>query len=439
MTEVIMPKMGDAMEEGVLLEWLKKDGDKVKSGETLGTIQTDKATLELESPGSGTLSGLLVKGGETIPVGQPIAAILKEGEKLPSAWGSNGTAPAKETAPSSNGEKEAEVPESSPAEAPSDASTKPHTDEANAETSRVVASPLARKIAAERGIDLSAVKGTGPGGRITEKDVTQAPKPVSPQAPKPGSPQAPKPVSPSAEDSQFQLNRLRQITAQRTAQSKQQVPHFYVTVEVDVEKILAFRQQFEDEESGKVSVNDFVVKACALALQQMPQVNATYQGESLLQFGAVNIGLAVALDDGLTLPVLHNVQSLSLREISVKAKELVGKARENKLHPDELSGSTFSISNMGMLDVDDFSAIINQPNAAILAVSTARKKLVVMDEEIETPLDVDLEDPDVTIVQVRHRMNVTGSFDHRVVDGAVGAKFMNLVRDYLENPTRLLG
>ncbi|MFY9234875.1 MAG: dihydrolipoamide acetyltransferase family protein [Fimbriimonadaceae bacterium] len=432
MTEVIMPKMGDAMEEGVLLEWLKNDGDKVKSGEPIGTIQTDKATLELESPGSGTLTGLLVKGGETIPVGQPIAAILKEGEKLPSAWGSNG-APKKGAAPSSNGEKETAVTQSSAAEA----TPKADAGETSVEGSRVIASPLARKIAAEKGIDLSTVKGTGPGGRITEKDVTPAPE--SPQAPKPASPQAPKPVSASAEDSQFQLNRLRQITAQRTAQSKQQVPHFYVTVEVDVEKILALRQQFEEEESGKVSVNDFVVKACALSLQQMPQVNATYQGESLLQFGAVNIGLAVALDDGLTLPVLHSVQSLSLREISVMAKELAGKARDNKLHPDELSGSTFSISNMGMLDVDDFSAIINQPNAAILAVSTARKKLVVMDEEIETPLEVDLEDPDVTIVQVRHRMNITGSFDHRVVDGAVGAKFMNLVRDYLENPTRLLG
>jgi pyruvate dehydrogenase E2 component (dihydrolipoamide acetyltransferase) len=192
---------------------------------------------------------------------------------------------------------------------------------------------------------------------------------------------------------------------------------------VDVEKILAMREQFEEEESGKVSINDFVVKACVLALQQMPNVNAVYQGQSVVQYGAVHIGIAVAIEDGLTVPVIKNAHTMSLRQLSARAKELAGKARENKLHPDELSGSTFSISNMGMLDVDNFIAIINQPNAAILAVSTARKRVVPTEDDQ---------------IEIRSRMNISCSFDHRVVDGAVGAKFINVVKDYLENPTRLL-
>jgi pyruvate dehydrogenase E2 component (dihydrolipoamide acetyltransferase) len=192
---------------------------------------------------------------------------------------------------------------------------------------------------------------------------------------------------------------------------------------VDVEKILAMREQFEEEESGKVSINDFVVKACVLALQQMSNVNAVYQGQSVVQYGAVHIGIAVAIEDGLTVPVIKNAHTMSLRQLSARAKELAGKARENKLHPDELSGSTFSISNMGMLDVDNFIAIINQPNAAILAVSTARKKVVPTEDDQ---------------IEIRSRMNISCSFDHRVVDGAVGAKFINVVKDYLENPTRLL-
>ena len=292
-------------------------------------------------------------------------------------------------------------------------------------------SPLARKIAEELGVNLSTLVGTGPGGRITEKDVRSAPTSApatAPAAPAVAGPSAPPPAAPTlnapkAEDSIIQLNRVRQVTAKRTTESKQQVPHFYVTVEVDVEKIAAIRGMFEKDGAGKVSINDFVVKACSLALQEMPEVNATYQGANLLQHGAVNIGMAVAIPDGLTVPVIKNANLLSLRQISAKSKDLAKKARESKLSMDELTGSTFSISNMGMLDVDNFIAIVNQPNAAIVAIASVRKKVVVNDEgEIE----------------VRQRMNITGSFDHRVVDGAVGAKFTNLIRAYLENPSRLL-
>ncbi len=416
MTEVIMPKMGDGMEEGTLVEWTKKEGDAVKSGEVIGTIQTDKATLELEAPASGTLAGLLLKGGETVPVGQAIGVVLKQGEKLPEGW-SSGTASAPAAKPEADsGEKaeaDNEVPSSQPEE-PVQAAQNGRAEEPASSDGRVKASPLARKIASEKGIDLAGVAGSGPGGRIVERDVREARTATSTSGPQ---------VAPSAETKQVSLTKLRQITAQRTTESKQQVPHFYVTVEVDVEKILSLREMFEEEESGKVSVNDFVVKACTRALQEMPLVNSTFEGKTVKQFGEVHIGIAAAVDDGLTVPVLKNAHTLSLREISVRTKDLVRKARENKLGLDELQGSTFSITNMGMLNVDNFYGIINVPNAAILAVSTAQKKVVVNDQDE---------------LEVRTRMNISASFDHRVVDGAVGAQFINLVRDYLQNPSRLL-
>ena len=413
-----MPKMGDGMEEGTLLEWLKKDGDTVKSGEVIGNIQTDKATLELESPGSGVLTGILLEAGGTVPVGKPIAIILKAGETLPAGWGSgaavasSAAAPAPSTEPAvvSNGKVSEEIAPAAPA-APA-APVK--TDE------RIKASPLARKIAAEKGIDLSQVSGSGPGGRIVEKDVrafTPAAAPVTAVA-------APSVTVPVGEDKLIQLPRLRQITAKRTQQSKQEVPHFYVTVEVDVEKILALRAMFEEEESGKVSINDFVVKASARALRDMPEINAVFNtNNTVTQFAGIHVGIAVAIADGLTVPVIKNADQLSLRQLSVRAKELAKKAKENKLNMDELSGSTFSISNMGMLDVDNFLAIVNQPNSAILAIASVRKK-VVANENDE--------------IEIRSRMNITCSFDHRTVDGAVGAKFINVVKSYLENPTRLI-
>jgi pyruvate dehydrogenase E2 component (dihydrolipoamide acetyltransferase) len=411
MTEVIMPKMGDGMEEGTLLEWLKKQGDAVKSGEVIGTIQTDKAIVELEAPAAGTLDGFLIAAGDTVPVGARIAAILKEGEKLLDDWrtGSGKSAPTADVLP-------AEVAEVAVPGIEADVA-----DELAAPV-RVKASPLARRIAAESGIDLAAVSGSGPGGRIVERDVREAkPKSAAPTMAE----VVPAAPAPSGEDLVVNLPRLRQITAKRTTDSKLQVPHFYVTVEVDVERLMALRAQFETEESGKVSVNDFVIKACALSLRDMPEVNAVFSNATTItQLANVHIGMAVAVPDGLTVPVIKNADQLSLRQISSKARELAGKARENKLGLDELTGSTFSISNMGMLNVDNFLAIINQPNGGILAIASARKKVVVSDEDE---------------LEIRWRMNITGSFDHRVLDGAAGAKFVNQVRGYLENPTRLLG
>lgn len=422
MTEVIMPKMGDGMEEGTLLEWLKKDGESVKSGEIIGTIQTDKATLELESPGSGVLTGFLIKEGDTVPVGKAIAAIVKDGESLPSGWSSgNGKIEASQSearAPEPAAHDRA--PDPSPTE-PIAATPAPSPLPASGEGEhRVKASPLAKKIAAEKGIDLNTVQGSGPGGRIVEKDLLGAPSASQPRPVAPSS--APLPVT--AADTTVKLNKIRQITAQKTQHSKQTVPHFYVTVEVIIDKLQVLRQMFEEEGSGKASVNDFVIKACGLALREMPIVNSSFQdATTLLQHGAIHIGMAVALEDGLTLPVIHNADQLGIREIGAKSKELAFKARDNKLSMDELSGATFSISNMGMLNVENFGAIIVEPNAAIVAVGTAKKKLRINDDDE---------------AEIKTVMKITGSFDHRVVDGAVGARFMNLIREYLENPTRLL-
>lgn len=404
MTNVIMPKMGDGMEEGTLLNWLKKDGDTVKSGEIIGNIQTDKATLELEAPAKGVLTGFLIQEGDTVPVGQPIAAILRDGESLPENWGSGSVAEAPKV--------EAEADPSANNQPPAGEVTL--TNSANSD-SRVKASPVARKLAEEKGIDLTSIVGSGPGGRIVKADVESA---------KTG--QSSSTISmlqPTKNDEKVKLNRLRGIIADRTSHSFQHVPHIFLTVEVDLEKIETLRDAFKAEDAGKVSINDFVIRASVLALQEMPVVNSSFQGDHLLQYGSINVGIAAAIDDGLVVPVIHQAQNFSLRQISAASKDLVSKARDNKLKPEEMQGSTFSISNMGMLDIDNFTAIINEPNAAILAVSSARKKVVVSEDDE---------------VEIRLRMNMTCSFDHRVVDGAIGAQFINRIKFFLENPMHLM-
>jgi pyruvate dehydrogenase E2 component (dihydrolipoamide acetyltransferase) len=444
MTEVIMPKMGDAMEEGTLLEWLVDDGAKVKSGDVIGNIETDKATVELTAPTSGTLSGIIVKEGDTVPVGEPIAAILKEGESLPAGWG-NGAA--KGDAPKQNSEekppKETPQKEEQGAEAkpkaeeqraedeqkkedktkpsPEPAPEKPAQEQLKKEGGRVFASPLARKMAADAGIAIDSIKGTGPNGRIVERDVEQASK----SGAKPR--QAPAPQTATLQDRVVDLTTLQRITAERTAHAKANVPHYYVTVEVDAEALESVREHMNAESpDSKLSVNDFIVKACAMALAEQPHINASFENGKRHEHGAINIGIAAAVPNGLTLPVLKNCESKTLRALAEETRVLVERARQNKLSPDELSGSSFAISNMGMFDVSVFSAIINEPNGAIIAVGTAKRMPVVVDGD------------DGEEIQVRSRMNVTGAFDHRIIDGAVGAKFMGILRAYLEAPTRLL-
>lgn len=420
MTEVFMPKYGDGMEEGRLVEWHKKEGDSVEVGDILCSVETDKAVQEMEADAAGTLAGVIVGEGESVPVGATLAAILGKGEKLPENWGKGKEKdPKPEKVESENGATEVDESKADGKQEKVEEKVEEKVGAAaksgeKASSGRVKASPLAKKIAEELGVDLEAVDGSGPGGRIVEKDVRSAADPGGTETAARGKARA---------DKKVELGRLRRITADRTLAAKQEVPHFYVTVEVDVEALMDLREWMKEQDGPKVSVNDFVMKATAQALLEHPNVNATFRKDHVLQYGAVHMGMAVAVSDGLLVAVIKDADRKSVREIGEEARTLAKKAVDGKLDIEEMQGSTFTISNMGMLNVDSFTAIINTPNAGILAIGTASKKVVVnSNDELE----------------IRWRMNITGSFDHRVVDGSVGADFINSVRSYLENPAKLL-
>lgn len=409
MHTIIMPKMGDAMEEGTLVRWLKQEGEAVREGEPIAEIATDKATIEIEAPGSGILKGIRVAEGVVVPINTPLAYIVGEGESLPEA----------ETAPKSASSPQTEAP---PTPQPTPAKAETPTP---ADNDRPKASPLARKIAQEYGIDLRRIKGSGPQGRIVERDVlayldslktepTPTPAPIPTVAPSP---------TPAMTGRIEPLSRLRQITAQRTTEAKQTIPHFYLTMEIDMEEALALRAKLNQaDETLKVSVNDLVVKACALALEKSPIVNASFQNNQLVYPEGIHIGLAIAVDEGLLVGVVRSCEQKSLRRIAQESQSLIHKAREGKLMPDEMTGNTFTISNLGMFGIEEFSAIINPPASAILAVGAVKKVPVVAE--------------DGSIV-ARARMRVTLSCDHRVLDGATGARFLQELKRVLENPLLL--
>ncbi len=407
MQTIIMPKMGDAMEEGTLVRWLKREGEPVKEGEPIAEIATDKATVEVEAPASGILRGIRVQEGATVPINTPLAYILGEGETLPEEGRGDGKA-TETVQPAATPTPVVSTPAPSVAPAPAE--------------ERIKASPLARKIAQEHGIDLRLVRGTGPQGRIVERDVlaylesTRAPAPAPMAVPSP----APAPIAARTEP----LNRLRQITAQRTTSAKQTIPHFYLTMEIDMEEALALRAKLNSlDESLRLSVNDLIVKACAVALEKHPLVNASYHDGQIVYPDGIHIGIAVAVEEGLLVAVIRNCEGKSLAHIAQEARTLVGKAREGKLLPDEMTGNTFTVSNLGMFDIDEFSAIINPPASAILAVGAVKKLPVVMEDGS---------------IQPRARMKVTLSCDHRVLDGASGARFLQELKRVLENPLLLL-
>lgn len=419
MHTIIMPKMGDAMEEGTLVRWLKQEGDSVREGEPIAEIATDKATIEIEAPGAGVLRGIRVQEGAVVPVNTPLAYILQEGESLPSQTDGKPTQAATTAAPAPTPEPPAgAAPTPTPAPTPA---TAPSDGEA-----RLLASPLARKIAAEHGIDLSQVRGTGPKGRIVERDVLafiESQKAAAPVvAPTPAV--APTPVAAASEERVESLNRLRQITAQRTTEAHQTIPHFYLTMEIDMENALALRQQLNQmDDTLRVSVNDLIVKACAVALEKHPVINARYHEGQLVHPNGIHIGVAVATEQGLLVAVLKHCEGKSLRRIAQESQTLIQKARDGKLLPDEMTGNTFTISNLGMFGIEQFTAIINPPASAILAVGATKRVPVVNDDGSITP---------------RARMKVTMSCDHRVIDGAVGAQFLQTLKQVLENPLLML-
>jgi pyruvate dehydrogenase E2 component (dihydrolipoamide acetyltransferase) len=416
-----MPKLSDTMTEGTVVRWIKKEGDEVEIGDIIAEIETDKATMEMEAFDEGILSQISIQEGGRAPVGSVIAILLEDGE---------GDAPAA-SAQASVAAAPAETPTLAPA-APAPAAAPPAptplANGAQPGVARIKASPLAKKIAEAEGVDLSNVTGTGPGGRIVRADVVSAPAPVVTPAPTAAPTPAPVSISPvmSGEDQTIQLSGIRKIIAERLLTSKTTIPHFYLHLEVDAAPLMELRKQInaqaEATHGNKYSVNDFVVKALINASVAVPEVNASFNGDHIVQFAHVGISVAIAVDDGLVTPVVKNAEQKSLLAISKEIKEMAGRARENKLKPNEFDGGTVTISNLGAWGIESFDAIVNPPQAAILSVGGIIEKPVVKDGAIVAGL----------------RMNLGVSCDHRVVDGAVGAKFISEIKRLLENPALML-
>jgi pyruvate dehydrogenase E2 component (dihydrolipoamide acetyltransferase) len=422
MPEITMPKLSDTMTEGTLLRWCKKKGDKIEVGDILAEVETDKATMEMEAFEEGTLADIYVEEGGKVLVGAAIGVILAEGEKL-------GDKP--KAAPPSSPTPESSTPQARPTVS----SGRPLTPRARAVASRsassapevrVKASPLARKIAAERGVRLDQVKGTGPGGRVIAFDVENAPVGgASAPAPSGGSsPIAailPTPIA-GMPETKIPLSGMRRVIAERLLASKTQIPHFYLSIEINAAPMMAFRREYMDAKGTKITFNDIALAAVARAAMEKPKVNAAFAPDGIVQYGSVNLSVAIAVEDGLVTPVIRDAQNLTLEQISASVRDLAGRARDKKLKPEEYTGGTITVSNLGAYGIEQFFAIVNPPQAAILAIGAIVKKPVVNGDEIE----------------IGSRMTITISGDHRVVDGAVAAEYMGALKKLLEAPALLL-
>jgi pyruvate dehydrogenase E2 component (dihydrolipoamide acetyltransferase) len=433
MKTVEMPKMGDTMEEGKILRWLKHEGDTVKKGESLAEVETDKVNIEIEAFASGVLRKILVPEGESAPIGAQIALIGSADEPLPASAGDEDAATAT---------REATKASSAPAPAGGSATTRPEPTApavaaAPAPTGgqgRIFISPIARHIAQEHQLDYSQIRGTGPNGRIIKMDVEAAlaqqaaPAAAMPAAPAPAPAFEPVPAAIEGEEVvEIPLTSMRRTIAKRLSQSMQTAPHFYVTSVIDTGKLAELRRQINEYAASepqpvKVSFNDLIIKAVARALVHMPQVNVSFAEDRLIQKKQVNVGMAVALETGLIVPVIKHADQRSVLDIAREARRLAEAARAGKLRPDDLSGGTFTVSNLGMYDVESFTAVINPPESAILAVGSITPTPVVENGQ----------------VVVRDRMKVTLSSDHRAIDGAIAARFLQEVKRLLEEPFGLL-
>jgi pyruvate dehydrogenase E2 component (dihydrolipoamide acetyltransferase) len=446
MPEIQMPKLSDTMTEGTLVAWKKKKGDQVSAGEVLAEIETDKATMEWESPEDGTLTEIYVQEGGKVNVGDKIAFVRGQGEEAPkqeapeqkkkseAAEEKKPQAETEKPAPAEAAKKETAPPQqhgvgATVSAAGTETTQQKPRGEQKPEEARVKASPVARRIAAELGVDLSTVKGTGPDGRIAETDVRAAAKTVtagaSGGATKPQA-QAPIAVKPG-ESARIQLSGMRKIIAQRLVESLGPVPHFYLTIDINAGPLMEAREELksagEGADAAKITVNDFVLKAAVMAAAKVPRVNASFDNDAIVQYADVDLGVAVAIEDGLLTPVIRAAQDKSLREISALAKDLAHRARNKRMKPEEFQGGTFTVSNLGGMGIDSFSAVINPPQGFILAVGKVTKNPVV---------------DDCDQMMVGHRMSVTMSCDHRVIDGALGAEYLKELRHLLENPALLM-
>ena len=422
-TKVFMEALSPTMEEGRLVKWLKNEGDTVKSGDPIGEVETDKAIMELVARGDGVLRKRLVNEGDAVPVGTLVGVIAPPDENI-DALVAGAAAPPAAAASAAAAPTPAPVPAPPPAVAmPVAAAPAPTAPAAPSGPTR--SSPLARRLAAERGLDLGGVQGSGPNGRIIKRDVdaaaTIAPQAAATQPSGATSSQAA--GIPGADFTDVPLTQIRKIIARRLAESIGPIPTFYLTAEFDLSRVMEMRAgMLAMGEEFKVSVNDVLIKAIAIALSQHPEVNAHWNGDHIRYFNRVHVGMAVATDDGLIVPVIWDADKKRLSQISKEAKELAKRARERKLKPEEFTGSTFSVSNLGMFGIDQFTAIINPPEAAILAIGSGEDKVVVENGQMV----------------VRKRVRVTMSCDHRIIDGAVGARFLAALRRLVENPLMLV-
>ena len=415
---VQMPQLSDTMTEGTLIRWLVNVGDKVDVGDPLAEVETDKATMEMVAFDEGTIGAIYMDEGTKSPVGETLAVIIEEGEDVPDK-------PALSDQ-SSSSDDDSESKESNDAEEPEliETETNESSSTDNSDGKRIKASPLAKKIAKSKGVDLSKIKGSGPGGRIVKKDIETAGS-ISTQ-PAPSTPAAKPKQKLTEEDQRIALSGMRSIIAQRLLESKTQIPHFYLNVEINAQPLMDLRKQANSaagEHDNKFTVNDFILKAVANAAASVPQVNASFDVDSIVQFGSVNLSVAIAVDDGLVTPVISGANKKSLLEISLAVKDLAERARSKKLSPDEFSGGTITVSNLGAYGVDNFDAIINPPQAAILSIGSIKNTPVVSDEGNIVPGLI---------------MKVGMSCDHRVIDGAVGAEYLAELKKRIENPASML-
>jgi len=413
-TKVHMEALSPTMEEGRLVKWNKHEGDPVKSGDTLAEVETDKAVMELVARADGQLLKVMVPEGTTVPVGNVVAWIGKPGEKVD---GDGAAAPAPKTAPT------AATPAPKPA-APAPP-PQPAPVVMPADATRVKASPLAKRIAKEAGVDLKLVQGSGPGGRVIKRDVEAAPASTAATVAAPAPRTTPDARRTGVPYEDVPLTQIRKTIAKRLAASIGPIPHFFLTTEVDMERAAEAREALNTqlgEAGGKISFNDIIIKAVALALVQHRACNAWFQEDHIRYWNEVHVGMAVAIEDGLITPVIRNADMKSLREIGAESRELAGRARSRRLKPEEYTGATFSVSNLGMFDIDQFTAVINPPESGIVAIGSIVAKAV----------------PDGDRVVVRRRLRLTMSCDHRVIDGATGAVFLKTLKQMLENPLAML-
>jgi len=416
MAEIVyMPKLSDTMTEGVVAEWHKKVGDSVESGELLADIETDKATMEFESFQDGTLLYIGVEKGQTVPVDSILAILGEEGEDVEAILAREKSKGAAEEKPKEENVANEETTPSAAKTEDSAVVESANTAQVKTDGGRIKASPLAKRLAHEKGIDLAQIDGSGGNGRIIKKDVDEFVPSAMPAA-------STRTIGGTEGYTEENVSQMRKVIANRLAESKFSAPHFYLTMEIDMDNAIAARKAINENSETKVSFNDFVVKASAMALRKNPKVNSSWLGDKIRYNEHINIGVAVAVDEGLLVPVVRHTDLKSLSEIGAEVKELAGKAKSKKLQPSEWEGNTFTISNLGMFGIEEFTAIINPPDACILAVGGIKQTPVVKNGAV-VPGNV---------------MKVTLSCDHRVVDGAVGSAFLQTLKSMLENPVMMI-